>query len=229
MPYTITEPHPTVQANAYTHSGRGGLGNIFRAPTSVTPSTGIPTPFSSSSSSPAPRNGSSSSSSRFYAGRGGAGNVYPISERQGVSLDDEFAYASTVSKSSVRGHVGRGGAGNVIPASSVSTSNSDKFPSSSGQSTADKIAQSIRLGWRRQSDSSSHSHGHGEYESKPRKGSDASFMSDASFESDASMSSARRSGFLNRTHRRDESNKEWHRRLFTTSGSLSLDALQGSV
>ncbi|CAK7275052.1 hypothetical protein SEPCBS57363_006481 [Sporothrix epigloea] len=228
MPYTITEPHPTVQANAYTHSGRGGLGNIFRAPTSVTPSSGIPTSFSSSSSSSASRSGSSGST-RFYAGRGGAGNVYPISERQGVSLDDEFAYASAVATSAVRGHVGRGGAGNVIsvPSSSVSALKTDQFPATSGQSTADKMAQSIRLGLRRQSDSSSHSHG--DYESKPRKGSDASFMSDASFESDASMSSTRRSGFWNRTHRGDESNKEWHRRPFMTSGSLSLNSLQGSV
>ncbi|CAK7270675.1 hypothetical protein SEPCBS119000_004208 [Sporothrix epigloea] len=202
MPYTILEPHPTVQANAYTHSGRGGLGNIFRAPTSVTPAAGIPTPLSLSCSSPSPVS-RSSSSTRFYAGRGGAGNVYPISERQSVSLDDEFAHASTVAKSAMRGHVGRGGAGNYVPAPSTPAStprNASTYPSSSssGQSTADKIAQSIRLGWQGSSKSASHV----DFASKPRKGSDASFMSDASSESDAATS-ARRSSLRDRMFFRD--------------------------
>ncbi|CAK7204528.1 hypothetical protein SEUCBS139899_007286 [Sporothrix eucalyptigena] len=190
MPYTVTEPHPTVQANAYTHSGRGGLGNTFRAPTSVTPAAGIPTPLakvsSVSSSSSAPH-----SSTRFYAGRGGAGNAYPVSERRGVSLDDEYVYASTVAKSASRGYVGRGGAGNFYSSSSSSSSSNTKKSSSSGPylSTADKIAQSIRNGV--------HGYGHGNG-SSARKGSDASSVSGASMSSDEG---ARRSGFWGRMHR----------------------------
>ncbi|CAK7234915.1 hypothetical protein SCUCBS95973_009092 [Sporothrix curviconia] len=195
MPYTITEPHPTVRANAYTHSGRGGAGNTFRAPTSVTPAAGIPTPLtkiSSTSSSGSSIHGSSST--RFYAGRGGAGNAYPASERRSVSLDDEYVYASTVAKSASRGYVGRGGAGNFVSSSSSPSSakNVKKSSSSSGPhlSTADKIAHSIRLGV--------HGYGHGKNGSSSRKGSDASSVSGASMSSDGS---ARRSGFWGRMTR----------------------------
>ncbi|OAA68084.1 hypothetical protein SPI_00279 [Niveomyces insectorum RCEF 264] len=117
MPFTVTEPHPTVHANAYTHSGRGGLGNTFRAPTTVTPPTGVPMPLAKVSSAASASSSTvhpSPHTTRFYAGRGGAGNAFPVSERRGLSLDDEYAYAAAVAKSATSGHVGRGGAGNVF-------------------------------------------------------------------------------------------------------------------
>lgn len=63
--YTINEPHPTVQQNTYTHSGRGGAGNTFLVSQPTTSPEGIPTKASVKPSS---------SSSRFFSGRGGAGN-----------------------------------------------------------------------------------------------------------------------------------------------------------
>ena len=191
MPYTITEPHPTVRANAYTHSGRGGLGNTFRAPTTVTPAAGIPTPLTKVSS------GSSAShtSARFYAGRGGAGNAYPASERPSVSLDDEYVYASAAAAKSTTtgGYVGRGGAGNFYSSKSSSHKKSSGSSSSSPfLSTADRIAHSIKMGVH------GHGHGHGALDnSNIRKGSDASSVSGGSMSSDE----GRRSGFWGRMHR----------------------------
>lgn len=100
--YYITEPHPTVLQNTYVHSGRGGAGNLFRAPL-TTPSTGVPTPAKPTKPS----------SSRFYSGRGGAGNVHSAAERPVLSLDEEYALASAREKAAAAGGtVGRGGAGN---------------------------------------------------------------------------------------------------------------------
>jgi hypothetical protein len=188
MPYTITEPHPTVQANAYTHSGRGGLGNTFRAPTTVTPASGIPTPLTKVSS------GSSAThtSTRFYAGRGGAGNAYPASERPSMSLDDEFVYASAAAAKStgMGGYVGRGGAGNFYASKSSSSSSHKKSSGSTSSdpflSTADRIVHSIKMGV------------HGAPSNNIRKGSDASSISGAST---TSSEEGRRSGFWRRMHR----------------------------
>lgn len=194
MPYTITEPHPTVQANAYTHSGRGGLGNTFRAPTTVTPAAGIPTPLTKVSS------GSSAThtSTRFYAGRGGAGNAYPASERQAVNLDDEYVYAAKAAAKSTTtgGYVGRGGAGNFYSNKSSSSSHKKSSGSTSSGpllSTADRIAHSIRSGVH------GYGHGHGGPSvNNNRKGSDASSVSGAST---TSSEEGRRSGFWGRMHR----------------------------
>ncbi|KXX80552.1 hypothetical protein MMYC01_202237 [Madurella mycetomatis] len=105
--YTITEPHPTVPQNSYTHSGRGGAGNFFRAPATTSPA-GVPTPAPIASTS------SSSSSSRFYSGRGGAGNARSASERPVLSFDEEFVRAEARDRSAPAGYVGRGGAGNIV-------------------------------------------------------------------------------------------------------------------
>ncbi|KAK3995153.1 hypothetical protein QBC44DRAFT_234917 [Cladorrhinum sp. PSN332] len=118
--YTITEPHPTVAQNSYTHSGRGGAGNFFRAPKTTAPS-GVPTPAAAPSSSTTP-------SSRFYTGRGGAGNAHSSAERPVLSFDEEFARAEVREKASTISHVGRGGAGNIF---SSSSSQKDKKDSSS--------------------------------------------------------------------------------------------------
>ncbi|KAH6627047.1 hypothetical protein B0J18DRAFT_158319 [Chaetomium sp. MPI-SDFR-AT-0129] len=109
--YTLTEPHPTVAQNSYTHSGRGGLGNFFRAPATTAPS-GVPTPSTSTTAA---------STRRFYSGRGGAGNAHSAGVRPVLSFDEEFARAEVRENKKASGgsaiHVGRGGAGNFIPSS----------------------------------------------------------------------------------------------------------------
>ncbi|KAK4657379.1 hypothetical protein QC762_212480 [Podospora pseudocomata] len=108
--YTITEPHPTVAKNSYTHSGRGGAGNFFRAPQTTAPS-GVPTPAATTPSS----------TGRFYSGRGGAGNAHAKAERPVLSFDEEFTRAEVREKAATISHVGRGGAGNIFSSSSSST------------------------------------------------------------------------------------------------------------
>ncbi|KAH6840771.1 hypothetical protein B0I37DRAFT_223029 [Chaetomium sp. MPI-CAGE-AT-0009] len=114
--FTITEPHPTVPQDSYTHSGRGGLGNFFRAPATTSPS-GVPTPSTSGSRS--------SSTRRFYSGRGGAGNAHASSSSTHTPAlafdEDEIARRAELREpAAVVGYVGRGGAGNVFYSSSSS-------------------------------------------------------------------------------------------------------------
>ncbi|KAK4168114.1 hypothetical protein QBC43DRAFT_202549 [Cladorrhinum sp. PSN259] len=118
--YTITEPHPTVAQNSYTHSGRGGAGNFFRAPKTTAP-TGVPTP----AAVVAPK---ASTTTRFYSGRGGAGNAHSSAERPVLSFDEEFTRAEVREKAATISHVGRGGAGNIV---SSSGSHKDKKDSAS--------------------------------------------------------------------------------------------------
>lgn len=98
---TITEPHPTVPQNSYTHSGRGGAGNYFRAP-KTTPAAGVPTTASTASPS----------TGRFYSGRGGAGNAHASTQRPTMSFEELYKVQSHIEEKP-QGHVGRGGAGNV--------------------------------------------------------------------------------------------------------------------
>jgi hypothetical protein len=59
----------------------------------------------------------------FTAGRGGAGNVYPSSERAIFSFDEELeAQLNQERHAAPVYHVGRGGAGNKAPSSSSSSS-----------------------------------------------------------------------------------------------------------
>jgi hypothetical protein len=108
--YIITESSPST--TTYMRSGRGGMGNTFRAaPTTVRSAV-------SSSSQPAivsqPSSSSSSSASsrRFFSGIGGAGNVHSASERPALSLDDDFRRAAARDAAPV-GYTGIGGWGNV--------------------------------------------------------------------------------------------------------------------
>ena len=113
--YTITEPHPTVVKDHYTHAGRGGAGNYFRAP-ATTPASGVPTPAAepvTTTSTTTTTTSSSSSSARFYSGRGGAGNLHVAPSRPpALSFDEEYRRQARAGAKPV-GHVGRGGAGNV--------------------------------------------------------------------------------------------------------------------
>lgn len=112
--YSITEPHPT--ANKFVHSGRGGAGNTFRAPK---------TSDGRNAHGPASlfEAGLPASSSKYSAGRGGAGNIHHITERPVFSFDDELDRQNTREKKMKNGgvwHVGRGGAGNWTTASKES-------------------------------------------------------------------------------------------------------------
>ncbi|KAI0012523.1 hypothetical protein F4779DRAFT_567922 [Xylariaceae sp. FL0662B] len=113
--YTITEPHPTVVKNSYTHSGRGGAGNFFRAP-ATTPACGVPTqPITTP---PVSTSTGSTTVSRYHSGRGGAGNARVAVQKPVLSFDEEFARQSQLEQKPV-GHVGRGGAGNVYNANAT--------------------------------------------------------------------------------------------------------------
>ncbi|KAH8671523.1 hypothetical protein BX600DRAFT_510191 [Xylariales sp. PMI_506] len=127
--YTVNEPHPTVPKNSYTHSGRGGAGNFFRAP-ATTPAGGIPT--SAVTSMPLPP--SSSSAGRFYSGRGGAGNARAASQRPVMSFDEQYKISSQM-ESKPMGHVGRGGAGNTYD-------NTSRSPSDASRRTSDASVRS---------------------------------------------------------------------------------------
>ncbi|KAI3333248.1 hypothetical protein F4824DRAFT_472724 [Ustulina deusta] len=122
--FTIAEPHPTVGQNTYTHSGRGGAGNYFRAP-ATTPSSGVPT---NSMALPP-------STSNFHSGRGGAGNAHVSEKRPVMSFDEEFKLQSQIEQKRV-GHVGRGGAGNIYD---VATPNPRRKDSSSSHSSTSSL------------------------------------------------------------------------------------------
>jgi len=121
--YMINEPHPTVPANTYTHSGRGGAGNMFRAPATTAPA-GVSTPAAASSHA---------TTKRFYSGRGGAGNAHASVDRPVLSFEEEYASAAAREKHA-SGHVGRGGAGNVFsgPASSADAASRRDSASTNG-------------------------------------------------------------------------------------------------
>jgi hypothetical protein len=96
----FNEPHPSVAPNAYTHSGRGGFGNTFRAtPEAVVASAPRPVKV--------PRQ-----ATRFYSGIGGAGNAHAASERKVMDFSEEFQRAQ-VRDQLPASHTGIGGAGNV--------------------------------------------------------------------------------------------------------------------
>lgn len=102
--FTVTEPHPTVLQGSYARAGRGGAGNFFRAP-ATTPATGVPTV-----SKPMPP-----TTSRFYSGRGGAGNARSAKDRNVVSFDEQYKLQNHI-EGRPSGFVGRGGAGNAFGA-----------------------------------------------------------------------------------------------------------------
>ncbi|KAK4121433.1 hypothetical protein N657DRAFT_657980 [Parathielavia appendiculata] len=113
--YTITEPHPTVLQNSFTHSGRGGRGNFFRAPATTSPS-GVPTPATRTTSA---------STRNYFTGRGGAGNAHAAGERPVLSFDEEYSRAEVREKTAIFGYAGRGGAGNIFHETSSKKSDVD--------------------------------------------------------------------------------------------------------
>jgi len=125
--YSITEPHPST--STYIHSGRGGAGNIFKAPKTSSGATahGPASLFET---------GLPKTSSKFSSGRGGAGNIHPSSEQAIFSFDEELERQTTRQRKIEEGaiyHVGRGGAGNFAT-TRPTPSSSRKDSSSSGES-----------------------------------------------------------------------------------------------
>ncbi len=134
-PYQITEPHPT--ARNYIHSGRGGIGNTFKAP---------PTTDGANARGPASlfEAGLPQSSGKFSSGRGGAGNIREHSEKAIFSFDEELQRQSTRDQKMKDGawHVGRGGAGNW---SSPQASKRKNSTSSSGSDSSARSGFFSRL------------------------------------------------------------------------------------
>ncbi|KAI0873723.1 hypothetical protein GGS24DRAFT_462329 [Hypoxylon argillaceum] len=128
--FTIAEPHPTVGQNTYTHSGRGGAGNYFRAP-ETTPASGVATQ---------PKVLPPSTSS-FYSGRGGAGNARVSEKRPLMSFDEEFKLQSQMEEKRV-GYVGRGGAGNIYDAAAPTPRRKDS-DSLSASSVASSVVERV--------------------------------------------------------------------------------------
>ncbi|TGJ79993.1 hypothetical protein E0Z10_g8779 [Xylaria hypoxylon] len=131
--FTIAEPHPTIGQNTYTHSGRGGAGNYFRAP-KTTPSSGVPTEPKVLPPS----------SSNFYSGRGGAGNAHVSEKRPVMSFDEQLKLQSQIEQKRI-GHVGRGGAGNIYDAASPGRkgSSGSNSVSSSGSSRSSGFIERV--------------------------------------------------------------------------------------
>jgi hypothetical protein len=127
--YQITEPHPTAQN--YIHSGRGGVGNTFKAPATT---NGI------NARGPASlfETGLPQTSGRFSSGRGGAGNIRESSEKAIFSFDEELERQTTRDQKIKEGavwHVGRGGAGNWSTSQAVSGRKSSTSSTGSDAST----------------------------------------------------------------------------------------------
>ncbi|KAK1569502.1 uncharacterized protein LY79DRAFT_528556 [Colletotrichum navitas] len=134
----ITEPHPTVAPNTYTYSGRGGAGNIFRAPV-TTPAAGITTPLQ-----PASVNGPR----RFYSGIGGAGNRHTAQEQAVRTFEEDFK-RQEVRDRTATGHVGIGGAGNVMRKGSDASSVLSSESSTSEVSSLKSLKKRGGSVWRR--------------------------------------------------------------------------------
>ena len=159
--YSIVEPHPSVSASSYLHTGRGGAGNVTKAPSSVT--------RGSDASGPAARTSLSSLSSSlrpFTSGRGGAGNIHTApSERAMFSFDEELERQLSQERHIAPVyHVGRGGAGNIRPAESKTSNNSRVYidgsirrssdnsstkSTSSAESGADIATRNLKKGWKK--------------------------------------------------------------------------------
>lgn len=153
--YSIVEPHPSVTPQQqYITTGRGGAGNVVKAPTSVTRGSDASGPASRAS------NASLNTPRRSYvAGRGGAGNHIHDPPRM-FSFDEELERQMQQSKHIAPVyHVGRGGAGNLHRSSNASTETKNLLPrrdsnhsassTSSAESGADVATRNMKKGLQR--------------------------------------------------------------------------------
>ncbi|KIW27773.1 uncharacterized protein PV07_07481 [Cladophialophora immunda] len=188
--YSIVEPHPSVTNNThFISTGRGGFGNAVRSSSSSASAWGSDASTGGRTSSSrlgslASSTTSSASSSRktFTSGRGGAGNVFPSSERAIFSFDEELEQQLRWERDAAPVyHVGRGGAGNVghvgnnnnnngstsanammmrrrpSEASSLSATSASSHGSESG---ADQFNRSVKKGWKKITGMGMHHHHH---------------------------------------------------------------------
>ncbi|KAI9742702.1 MAG: hypothetical protein M1818_003843 [Claussenomyces sp. TS43310] len=158
MPFNvqISEPQPHGLANHKIHTGRGGAGNTTMPyptskPTSTLRHTSNNNNNSSSHLSHMPTHHSTISttttSSKFSSGRGGAGNMHPISAASPASFDDELASLSRREDYDTHNawHVGRGGAGNWAKGDGGNVGARRK--SSAGSSTSSVSGSERSSGW----------------------------------------------------------------------------------
>lgn len=147
--YSITEPHPTVKSRgrpAYIQAGRGGAGNIKRYNSEeLTKGQTATGPASRAELSPPP------TTSRFTAGRGGAGNTFTQSHSQRAifSFDEELRRDEMIKENMSKApvyHIGRGGAGNAVDEMKPrgSSNGSAASVSSSGSSMSERARGSMR-------------------------------------------------------------------------------------
>ncbi|KAF2458647.1 hypothetical protein BDY21DRAFT_270150, partial [Lineolata rhizophorae] len=143
--YHITEPHPSVPASHYFHTGRGGAGNYHHVdPKHITHSTTATGPASRVKLTPPPPN------AIFMAGRGGAGNAHPQKERAIFSFDEELEQQKLITEHSAPVyHIGRGGAGNAVDEVHPHRHGSTSSSASSAGSHHGKARHSLEGAWNR--------------------------------------------------------------------------------
>ena len=153
--YSVVEPHPH-PATSYLATGRGGAGNIIKAKdlSKGSDAQGPPSKIALSSRRP---------STTFISGRGGMGNLHPVSERAIFSFDEELERQMKMENDIAPVfHTGRGGAGNYASTNASSRQKSMERRGSETDSTrsagstasgADvanqKIRRSLERGWDR--------------------------------------------------------------------------------
>ncbi|KAF2223930.1 hypothetical protein BDZ85DRAFT_260064 [Elsinoe ampelina] len=160
MPYSVTEPHPSVRSSTKTTfigSGIGGAGNYKRYTTAQLTS-------GPSAAGPASRANLPAPPTTIFSGRGGAGNVHKKSaarpsiastsrtssessassegpaspsQRAIFSFDEELEREQRMRDNAARVyHIGRGGAGNAVP--TVVPRKSSSAASSVGSSSSNE-------------------------------------------------------------------------------------------
>jgi len=139
--YRITEPHPSVPASHYFHSGRGGAGNVTQvSPSGVSSGPDAAGPASQAAIRPPPPN------AYFTAGRGGAGNLHREKERAMFSFDEELERQRKITAHQAPVyHVGRGGAGNLVD--DMSEKRRQSRSSAGSTSSSESVRQSMEGAW----------------------------------------------------------------------------------
>jgi len=150
--YRIAEPHPSIPATHYIHSGRGGAGNISHIdPKAVTSAQDATGPASRTKLN---SNHGALSSHYYTSGRGGAGNIRnTAAERPIFSFDEELERQRRMMEHQAPVyHVGRGGAGNFASetAATLSRRGSSGTDASSASSVGTgSVRHSVEATWSR--------------------------------------------------------------------------------
>ncbi|ETI24912.1 hypothetical protein G647_04282 [Cladophialophora carrionii CBS 160.54] len=166
--YSIVEPHPNPSPSAhYISTGRGGAGNAIRTrgadATAPAAAAAIRASLATSKTSPSSVSTHSSTHRQWSTGgRGGAGNVFPASERAIFSFDEELERQLRRERDVAPVyHVGRGGAGNLMYGASGSERKVERrmsddsgaslasTSSRGSESGADTFNRSVKKGWKK--------------------------------------------------------------------------------